>query len=200
MADNGKTQKKHHSKTDVIDKTVDGLVPSAQINTWEAFNEVVKHFRADEGAEEYVFRGHHHYKWFLEPTLDRVVGQAINFELAQKQLRNFRLSIRGRVSDNSLLGELDTEDDRQDIELWAVGQHHGLATPLLDWTRSPYVALFFAFVDKDHEDWVDNDGIPTNHSRAIFILNKSFVEDLEDLSVTSIRASLNRPRTIMEGW
>lgn len=156
---------------DIYDKNVDGLMPAAYVETWEQFHSVVKSYRSDEEGSEYIFRGQHNYEWELQPTLDRMTPGSIQKDIAKKQLRNFRLSIRGRVPNNSVVYE-------REEELWAVGQHHGLATPLLDWTLAPYVALFFAFVNEDHQTWKDDDEKPTNHSRVIYILNKSFVEDL----------------------
>ncbi|MFT6489264.1 MAG: hypothetical protein ACJAXQ_000031 [Parvibaculaceae bacterium] len=155
----------------VYDKHVDGLVPAAQLEDWEQFHDLVKTYRFRHREAEYVFRGQHRFDWPLQPSLDRLSSGAIKAEIAKKQLHNFRLSVRGRVPD-SAFHNVDGDD------IWAMGQHHGLATPLLDWTSAPYVELFFAFLNEDPSTWVDKDGEPENQSRVIYVLNKSFIEDL----------------------
>ena len=114
-----------------------------------------------------MFRADRRYDWSLAPSLGRLTPSGIvTKHLADTQLTLFRQSIRGRISDHSLL-----VDEGQDDELWSIGQHYGLMTPLLDWTYSPYVALFFAFSKEDQADEKDNP------YRAVYVLNKSFVAD-----------------------
>lgn len=156
----------------IHNKTIDGMIPSCRVQSWEDFDKVVKHYCDNDSEGNYVFRGQKHYKWQLEPTLDRLVSGAVTKDIAEKQLYNFRLSTRGRINDKAILNS--------DSELWALGQHHGLATPLLDWSLSPYVALFFAFEGADDPTWIGEKGESTNYSRTIFILNKSFIQDLND--------------------
>lgn len=156
----------------IHNKTIDGMIPSCRVKSWEDFDQVVKHYCNNDAEGNYVFRGQKHYEWQLEPTLDRLVKGAVTKEIAEKQLHNFRLSTRGRIHDKAILSN--------DSELWALGQHHGLATPLLDWSRSPYVALFFAFEGADDPTWIGKQGESTNYSRTILVLNKSFIQDLND--------------------
>jgi hypothetical protein len=42
-----------------------------------------------------------------------------------------------------------TVPDRSMLNMAAIAQHNGLPTRLLDWSRSPYVAAFFAFVSDE---------------------------------------------------
>ena len=86
----------------------------------------------------YIYRGHGNSFWKLEPTLDRIIRNPRSAK-RERHLNSFKFAVRGRRGSNLAL--LVNEND-----WWALGQHHGLKTPLLDWTESPFVALYFAIV------------------------------------------------------
>lgn len=146
-----------------------GRIPVTRIEHWRDFSALLENPFFNPVDTQYIFRGHRRYDWSMTPTLARVTqNDIVTEELADRQLAMFRKAIRGRVNDHSLL-----EDGPEDDELWSIGQHHGLMTPLLDWTYSPYVALFFAFAKEDTREEEDNP------YRAVYILNKTFIDDDE---------------------
>ena len=52
------------------------------------------------------------------------------------------------------------------FEFWSLGRHFGVRNTMLDWSRSPYVGLFFAFADRHKE------GI-----RSLYCLKKNIIDD-----------------------
>jgi hypothetical protein len=121
--------------------------------------------------EPYIWRGQRCDTWELEPTLDRLRRTsklpvaATPSVFAAKHLECFKYAVRGRRGPNP--PAINDEND-----WWALGQHHGLATPLLDWSHSPFVAAFFAF----NEVGADQ----TKH-RAIYALHHPGVESTAKL-------------------
>lgn len=148
------------------DEEIDGLLPACQVPSWESFIEIMRRPEHNHAKKEMVYRGQRGFDWHLSSTLSRLYENgAVPVEHEQKLLAQFKLAMRGRGLDVSRL------DDR---DIWAFGQHHGLRTPLIDWTKSPYVALFFAFSEPDPE------GIE-NLSRTVFCLNMDAFRADEDL-------------------
>ena len=153
-----------YPKFEIMINNEDGRIPSTYVENWKEFQSILNEDFFNSSDKELIYRGQEVFNWALVPSLGRLSDSGtINSKVAEKHLYDFKLSLRGRITDNSLLSD--------EIELWALGQHNGLQTPLLDWTYSPYISLFFAFEK--------NENLKVNEeSRAIFILNKKAIEEL----------------------
>jgi hypothetical protein len=91
-------------------------------------------------SERYLFRGMGSADWKLAPAFDRRFG----YLDADERLRVWDELIeqwRRGCEEHGHTGETAGRE----VGLWALGQHHGLPTRLLDWSTSPYIAAFFAF-------------------------------------------------------
>lgn len=136
-----------------LKKIKNGMIQH-DLASWEEFLDFVKDPK--RCVPTLIYRGQANTEWKVESTLDRLekryptrpnLGDGVPNEFdcprvnRDTHLRRFKETARGK-----LISNIPSEDN--DSELWALAQHHGLATPMLDWTYSPAVALFFAFEDE----------------------------------------------------
>src|SRR6266852_2318631 len=86
----------------------------------------------------WVFRGHRDARWPVCTKFERVcanIGRSKWSAVERHALRQFQRRLHQYAT---VIPDLDDT-----LEWLALMQHHGAPTRLLDWTRSPFVAVYF---------------------------------------------------------
>jgi FRG domain len=138
-------------------------IRSVSYNSWRDLKRDLLSDLFEDGVfrpDRYLFRGMGSADWKLEPLFDRrfgYLGPDQRLRVWADLIEQWR---RGCQEHGHAL-----EAAQNEVALWALGQHHGLPTRLLDWSTSPYIAAFFAF-----QECLEN--LPRQYSHvAIWVLH-----------------------------
>lgn len=122
------------------------------IKNFSSFFKVIESLEVNvENQPLRYFRGQSNNTWLLQPSILRLFKKAdISLQVANK-FENY--SIEQFYSKVHLfMPNYDTERHRTFIDRLSLMQHNSCPTRLLDWTMSPYVALYFAVNTEPDED------------------------------------------------
>jgi hypothetical protein len=149
-----------HHFSDFKNKDCINGVLTLRLTSWDEFHNVLKIFK---NYTYYLWRGERCYceKWPLKSSFDRHCDRKFsNSKERQDELAKILDKFKEKLRALPHTEIKCLTDD----EIWAIGQHYGLPTPLLDWTECPYFAAYFAFYKKGTNEQTEN--------RVIYALNK----------------------------
>jgi len=131
------------------------MVPVDEIASWKSWKIYIGEMLYEESKkakkEVYVssilFRGQKCSSWDLKSTLERKGIEMPEIDLFSIQIKKVKFAFESYLGStwSSKSTFLDVPSPPDDYEFMVYLRHHGYPTPLLDWSRSPYIATFFAF-------------------------------------------------------
>lgn len=137
------------------------------INSWKELTDFFEETKAHESTlPHWIFRGQADKSWTLMPSLLRKIQQ---YNFSQKKALGIENNVyREFITKHRLYcnHELPKSESNLSMNVFAMMQHYSCPTRLLDWTHSPYIALYFAV-----ESLYDKDG-------SLYLFHESFVDKL----------------------
>lgn len=112
-----------------------------RFETWDEAKSYLSDF-----PTSYAFRGQKRSRWGLESSLERAIrGTRQSLDEAEVHcVRSFRREAHHYIPGHQV--------PQNELEWFALMQHYGSPTRLLDWSRSPYIAAYFALEDSTDTD------------------------------------------------
>jgi hypothetical protein len=131
----------------------------------------------------WYFRGQRESAWTLQTSLDRDVRVRTSnghYHLDRNKVEN-ELLFRFQQQAHQFIPDTPPVEDK--ASWFALMQHYGAPTRLLDWTLSPYVALYFAVEEKTPEK-NDVEGMDDRYS-AVWAMDMEWLETKEPTHLKS---------------
>ena len=155
-----------------------------EIKNWSEFEDAINEFIPGPSlSNKFAFRGQAKYVWSLEPSLLRAATAdfpKLGLKKVEHRATAYFASRAAIYHPNaSTWGPDDWES------WWPLMQHYGAPTRLLDWTKSPYVAAYFAVESLETEDG------------ALYYVH---YEQVNEATAENMGSRLRDQRFIEESW
>lgn len=134
------------------------------LSSWEDFESAVKNEMYNQlydGRGYPVFRGQPDTEMNLKTTLERSIGNNLSVENYFNIIKRIKNKVetftnqRWDLPDYDKFQETINTPSRMDFQTYIYMtylRHFGFPSPLLDWTKSPFVAAYFAFRDTSRQE------------------------------------------------
>ena len=137
-------------------------------------------------SNNYIYRGHSDSSWMLTSTLERELDGNVN-PSSFKKVEDFYLNLF--ESKYHIYNDVEHEP-KSKLAWLSVMQHYGAPTRLIDFTESPYIALYFAL-----EGYAAN----MKSDLAIFAINYKQIMDKSLSYMSKKDCNFNKTRNDISG-
>jgi len=128
-----------------------------KFKSWEEFETAIAFLAEKPENFHPLFRGQRKSEWSLDTTLERYGAFDYSVEEYFRNVISARRKIETATGKKWDFSEDFKQNDQHlaaplGYEFMVFLRHHGFPSPLLDWSRSPYIAAFFAFHRADPKE------------------------------------------------